>query len=261
MGTEIFLTSLNLPARCELGNTIFKKQFYENARLNAADKKLITNNVEKVVWQYCLKPDTINIQPYQGEEHEYLEVQVIEVRLKAKARHQRIAKIIMRAIPYPMILQLTYGTGLMVVAGMPRINLADHEKHTIEEFVYSPWVDSQNLSAQDQDFLKNIQAAKLSFTNFYRFYDDFVSQLHLYNAAKLVGKTLQDKDPQEAKQQHAEIMKIERELVSLRAQLKKASMFNRKVELNVKIKHFQVEHRRIKGLLQGEEVKGESETS
>jgi len=240
MGTEIFFTSLNLPNSCELGNTIFKKQFYDNARLSAADKKLITNNVEKVVWQYCLKPDTINIQPYQDEEHEYLEVQVIEVRLKDKARHQRIAEIIMRAIPYPMILQLTYGTSLMVVAGMPRINLTDHQKHTIEEFVYSPWVDSQNLSAQDQDFLNSIQAAKLSFTNFYRFYSDFVNQLHLYNAAKLVDKTLQDIDPQEAQRLHTEIIAIERELVTLRAQLKMETMFNRKVELNVEIKRIEI---------------------
>jgi len=261
MGTDIFLRSLNLPANCALGNTIFKKQFYDYAGLSAADKKLITNKVEKAIWQYCLKPDAINIQPYQDDEHEYLEVQVIEARLKDKARYQRIAEIIMRAIPYPMILQLTNGNSLMVVVGMPRINLADRQKHTIEEFVYSPWVDSQNLSALDQDFLKSIQAAKLSFTNFYRFYSDFVSQLHLYNAAKLVGKTLEDKDPQQAKQLHAEIMEIERELVSLRAQLKKASMFNRKVELNVKIKHFQAEQRRIMGFLQGEEVKGETETS
>jgi hypothetical protein len=239
MGTEIFLTSLNLPDSCELGNTIFKKQFYDNARLSAADKKLITINVEKVVWQYCLKPDTINIQPYQDDEHEFLEVQVIVARLKDKARHQRIAEIIMRAIPYPMILQLTYGTSLMVVVGMPRINLADHQKHTIEEFVYSPWVDSQNLSAQDQDFLNSIQAGKLSFTNFYRFYSDFVNQLHLYNAAKLVGKTLVDKDPQEAKHLHTEIMEIEMELISLRAQLKKETMFNRKVELNVEIKRIE----------------------
>jgi len=73
MGTEIFLTSLNLPASCVLGKTIFKKQFYDNAGLSAADKKLITNNVEKVIWQYCLKPDTINIQPYIDEEQEYLD--------------------------------------------------------------------------------------------------------------------------------------------------------------------------------------------
>lgn len=239
MGTEIFLTSLNLPDSCELGNTIFKKQFYDNARLSAADKKLITNNVEKVVWQYCLKPDTINIQPYSDEEREFLEIQVIEARLHNDNQHKRLAEIIMRSIPYPMILQLTYYGSLMTAAGMPRINLADKQKHTIDEFVYSPWMDSSQLSQLDRDFLASIQASKLSFTNFYRFYSDFVDQLHLYNAAKLVGGILRDIDPKEAQRLHAEITEIERELVSLRAKLKKETMFNRKVELNVKIKKYE----------------------
>lgn len=236
MGTENFISSLNLPASCVLGKTIFKKQFYDNAVLSAADKKLITNNVGKVIWQHCLKPDTINIQPYIDDEHEFLEVQVIEVRLKKDNRHQRIAEIIMRSIPYPMILQLIYNNRLMIVAGMPRINLTDRQKHTIEEFVFSPWMDAENLSEEDQDFLNSIESSKLSFTNFYRFYSDFVDQLHLYNAANMIGNTLQDIDPQEAKRVHAEISAIEKELVALRAQLKRETMFNRKVALNVKAK-------------------------
>jgi len=102
-------------------------------------------------------------------------------------------------------------------------------------------LDSQNLSTQDRSFLTNVQASKLSFTNLYRFYSDFVDQLHLFNAAWFVGKTLLDKDPQEAQRFHAEIAAIERELVSLRARLKKETMFNRKVELNVEIKKLEVQ--------------------
>jgi len=127
----------------------------------------------------------------------------------------------------------------MAAAGMPRINLADRQKHTIEEFVFSPWMDIQNLTAQDHDFLTSIQANNLSFTNFYRFYSDFVDQLHLYNASNLIGKTLQNKSPQEAQQAYTEITVIEKELASLRAQLKKESMFNRKVALNVEIKQLE----------------------
>jgi hypothetical protein len=236
MGSEIFLTSLDLSASCALGKTIFKKQFYDSAGLSDTDKKLISNNVEKVIWQYCLKPETINIQPYVDEIQEYPEVQVVEARLQNDNRHKRVAEIIMRAIPYPMILQMTHGNNLMVAAGMPRINMADRQKHTIEEFVYSFWIDSQNLSQMDKDFLTSIQASKLSFTNFYRFYSDFIDQLHLYNAGRLVGKTQQDVDPQEAQRLHTEVMGIERELVFLRAQLNRENMFNRKVELNIQIK-------------------------
>jgi len=236
MGTENFLASLNLPASCALGKTIFKKQFYDNAGLSTTDKKLITNNVEKVIWQYCLKPDTINIQSYVDEGQEYLEVQVIEARLKDKARHQRIAEIIMRAIPYPMILQLTLSDEMMVVAGLPRMNLADRQKHTIDDFVYSPWIDCTQLTPPDRDFLNSVQASHLSVTNFYRYYSDFIAQLHLFNAAKLVGKTLPNQDPQKAQKAYEEITGLEKELVSLRAQMKKETMFNRKVELNILIK-------------------------
>jgi hypothetical protein len=235
MGSDVFLNSLNLPANCKIGSTVFKKLFYDTG-LSVADKKLITNQVDKVIIHYNLNPEKINIQPFFDEEREYSEVQVIEARLNNNSRHKRIAEIIMRAIPYPTILQLTYGTSLMVAAGMPRINLADRQKHTIQEFVFSPWMDSERLSPQDRDFLASIQAGKLSFTNFYRFYSDFVDQLHLYKAAKLAGETLKNQDPQEAKRLHTEVIAIESELVALRSQLKKESMFNRKVELNVEIK-------------------------
>jgi hypothetical protein len=238
MGSDVFLNSLNLPASCKIGSTVFKKLFYDTG-LSVADKKLITNQVEKVIIQYNLNPEKINIQPYFDEEREYPEVQVIEVRLNDINRHRRVAEIIMRAIPYPIILQLTFGTSLMVAAGKPRVNLADRQKHTIEDFIFSPWMNSENLSPQDRDFLTSIQASKLSFTNFYRFYSDFIDQLHLYQAASLVGETLRNQDPQEARRLHAEVVMIESELTTLRAQLKKETMFNRKVELNVKIKRLE----------------------
>jgi hypothetical protein len=235
MGSDVFLNSLNLPVNCKIGSTEFKKLFYDTG-LSVADKKLITNQVEKVIIQYNLNPEKINIQPYFDEEQEYPEVQVIEVRLNDINRHRRVAEIIMRAIPYPIILQLSYGTSLMVIAGKPRVNLADRQKHTIGEFIFSSWMDSENLSPQDYDFLTSIHASNLSFTNFYRFYSDFLAQLHLYNAAQLVGSTLQNIDPQEAQKLYEEIMVIDRDLISLRAKLKNESMFNRKVELNIQIK-------------------------
>ena len=235
MGSDVFLNSLNLPANCKIGSTVFKKLFYDTG-LSVADKKLITNQVEKVIIHYNLNPEKINIQPYFDEEREYPEVQVIEVRLNDINRHRRVAEIIIRAIPYPIILQLTFGTSLMVAAGLLRINLADSQKHTIEDFIFSPWMDGKSLSPQDRDFLTSIHASNLSFTNFYRFYSDFVDQLHLYKAAKLAGKTLQEMDPKEARQLHKEVMVIESELVALRSQLKKESMFNQKVALNVRIK-------------------------
>jgi len=244
-GIKKFLNSLSLPKSCLVNKTIFKKQLYENVGLKSTDKKLITNHVEKVTWQYCLKPDTINIQSYTDNEYEFLEIQVIEARLNDDTRYQRIAEIIMRGIPYPMILQFTYGTNLMIAAGIPRINLADRQKHTIEEFVYSPWIESENPSPQDQNFFDSIQSRKLSFTNFYRYYFDFVDQLYLYKAAKMVDRPIKIEDPLQAHRVQNEIVLLDREITNLKAQIKKDNMFNKKVEINVAIKKLENRKREL----------------
>ena len=246
MGTEIFLQSLDLPDSCIVQKTIYKKYFYDNAGLRSLDKKLFTSNIEKVTWQYCLKPQTINIRPYTDDEYEFLEIQIIEAELKEKNRYQRIAEIIMRSIPYPIILQLTYEKELMVVAGIPRKNLADSQRLTIEEFIYSPWIKSADIEVQDKKFFKNIHSSNISFTNLFRFYLDFVDQLHLYNAAKLLGRELKEDDPLKAKQLFLEIKKLQDDLRLLRSDLKKETMFHRKIELNLQIKELE---QKIKALL------------
>ena len=72
---------LNIPDSCFIGNTIYKKLFYENADLSTNDKSLFTDTISKITWLYCLKPETINISAYKDEVREYPEVEVIEVLL------------------------------------------------------------------------------------------------------------------------------------------------------------------------------------
>ena len=76
--------------------------FYEVAGVSRADKKLFTDAIEKVTWLYNLRTDTINVLPYKDEEKDYSEIEVIEVTLKDEKRLDRIAEVIMMAIPYAM---------------------------------------------------------------------------------------------------------------------------------------------------------------
>ena len=76
-----FYEKLNIPKNCSVDNTVFKKAFLENADLLSFDKKIINEHIKKVTWKYCLKPDTINIQPYRSDERDYLEIEIMEVQL------------------------------------------------------------------------------------------------------------------------------------------------------------------------------------
>ena len=72
---------LNIPDSCFIGSTIYKKLFYENANMSSSDKSLFTDVINKILWLYCLKPETINIPAYKVEIREYPENEVIAVIL------------------------------------------------------------------------------------------------------------------------------------------------------------------------------------
>ena len=233
--TCVLVEKLDLPQRCLLGSTIFKKQFLNAGDLSYADKKLISKHIDKVIWQACLKPDTINIRPYKDEIREYREVEIIEVRLNEISRFQRVAEIIMRTIPYPILLQLTYQDHIMLVVGHSRTSLSDSSRNTIEEFLFTEWMNLNEMTELQAQFFKNIHSSKLSFSNFYRFYDDFTDQVILLNASKWTDCYFEVKDAKEVKQVSDSIASLEQKIEELRAMLRKETQFNRRVELNVEI--------------------------
>jgi len=121
---------MNIPSKCELGNTIFKKLFYENAKLNRADKELFIRHVDKIKWNYCLKPINIPIKPFKDDIREYNEIEVITVKIKLSNKTKRLAEIIMRSIPYPMVLVFENKNKIQIFTAHQRINLADSRKNT-----------------------------------------------------------------------------------------------------------------------------------
>lgn len=101
---------LQLPESCVIDKTVFKKDILDNfGSATAADKRLFSEVVEKVVWRFCLRPDTIRVAGVVSEVYEYPEVEVLEVRAGMEKGISRIAEMVMRAIPYPMILVFRMG--------------------------------------------------------------------------------------------------------------------------------------------------------
>ena len=95
---------MDIPKSCKVGNTIFKKLFLENSKLNKTDQDIFTKNIKKIKWDYSIKRDNINIKPYNDGIREYNEIEFITVKLKSPNKTKRIAEIIMRTIPYPIVL-------------------------------------------------------------------------------------------------------------------------------------------------------------
>lgn len=231
---------LNIPDNCFIGNTIYKKLFYENADLSTNDKSLFTDTINKVTWLYCLKPETINISAYKDEVREYPEVEVIEVLLHEDYKLKRIAEIIMRSIPYPMVLIFRLEGKVKFYVAHQRTNQSDSSKNTIEEFISTDWLES------DGTLFDKLDIKQMRFANFYALYSDIVDTISIYNLSTFIP-TDDNITGAEARELLTKIEDIEQEITSLRAKLKKESQFNRKMELNIEIKRLEQNKNKLLG--------------
>lgn len=238
----LLLEKLGIPSSCVVDSIIYKKYFYENVSLSSADKDQFTKQIKKIRWLACLKFETINIPPYKDDIWDYPEIEVLEVFLNKDVRTKRIAEIIMRAIPYPMILVFYLEDRLQIWTAHQRINLSDRAKNTIEEFVFTDWLEF------DSDFFQYLNLKKMSKKNCYAFYNDIVDTISIYNAKSKVRKLELGITGKQARCITKHIEQLEQEIIHLRAQLNKESQFNRKIELNIKIKKLETD---LNSLIEG----------
>lgn len=223
---------LNIPDECRINRTVFKKMFYDNAVISKGDKDLFIDSIDKITWIYCLNQDNMNIPAYVTEEREYLEIEIIEVTLSENKGIKRIAEIIMRAIPYPMLLIFSFEGKYQLWAAHQRFSLADNSKVTLEEPIFTEWQEENSI------LWDRLNISKLRYTNFYDMYSDLLDAIAVFNVSKLTDKEINGEDARKLLRRNAE---IDNQIAALRAELKKATEFNRKMEINMKIKKLEKE--------------------
>lgn len=239
---ENFLKKFNIPTSCEVNNTIFKKLFYENIFMSKVDKEIFHKNIDKILWLYSLKEDTINIRPYKDEVREYEEIAVIQVILLNDTKLKRISEIIQKTILYPLILIFKYGDKLLFNVAHKRINKADENKNTAEEFIYTDWVNLISLSDKEEQFIDSMNIKGFSFSNFYKFYSEVVDRINIFNASKYQSDfvALNNIGSIEVKAIVDEIEKLNIKILELRSKLKHEVHFNKKIDMNIEIKKTQI---------------------
>jgi hypothetical protein len=175
---------------------------------------LFTDTINKVTWLYCLKPETINIPAYKDEVRDYPEIEIIEVLITKDYKLNRIAEIIMRTIPYPMVLIFKLEDKRLIFVAHQRTSQSDSSKNTIEEFIATDWLES------DSALFAKLDIKQMRFTNFYALYSDIVDTISIYNLSTIMP-TDDNITGAEARELSAQIEDIEQEITSLRSKLKK----------------------------------------
>lgn len=248
--TEQVRQAMNLPDSCLLNSRIYKKLLLESADLSSNDKKAVTDDIDTLVWRYTLKSETINIPKLQTDEFDYPEIAVIHVTLKSPKRAKRLAEIVQRAIPYPLALIIGHDNTLWLSLANKRQSLADSQKLMVEAFFDSNWIDGAGPDSIEQEFIASLDSKQLDWTNFYTFYQGYVTRMLALQAARHTGQ-FRLENPHEVDATTSagpvrdrqtllqNIRQLEEEESSLKASLKKETQFNRRLALNMSIKRCQ----------------------
>jgi len=236
---ETLYKRMAIPDACHLGKRVFKKLFHENAKLSATDKKAFREDIDVITWQYTLKPSTIPIQAYEDNQREYHEVAILQVDLKMINRTSRIAEVIHRAIPYPLVVVFSYRTSYALSLAHKRFSQAEKGAIVAEDFIITGWIDLSALTPVQQAFLDSLAMSNLPHTHFFALYSALTERLVALNCARLTGEYRLESSVAKRRGRQdrlAACHEFENQIAEYKVAIKKETQFNRQVELNMKMK-------------------------
>ena len=241
---EYAWNAISFPEAALLGKRVPKKQFLESGELVASDKKQFRENVKNVYWEYTLKPSTCPVLPYRDNERDYLEVAVLQVEMNSPKGHKRIAEIIHRVIPYPLMLGFYTETGEIALSIAPkRFSQAEHGAFVSERSYTTSWMDSRAFNDREAAFVASLAWGNMPLQTYGTLYNAWTDRFTGYECSVLSG-TFTIGKAEDRLERLTRCREIESKISELRGQLKKAA-FNRQVELNTQIKKFEQELKQL----------------
>ena len=104
------------PRSAAFGRVLPKNKIYEHAGASAGLKQLFVTQVDQIVWRFKLAPETINLAATSA----VTEIQIFEISLRTGSLDGDILRAIDRAIPFPIIFELTWSGKRRAAAAFPR---------------------------------------------------------------------------------------------------------------------------------------------
>lgn len=243
MPIQTVIDALRLPATALVGQRIAKKLLAEQGAPTAADKRLINDTVDSVVWHAALKPGTVGVAAFIGDaiRPDVIELAVVSVRLRPgvrPAQAQRLRELIHRAIPYPLLLVSAQGEFVIVSLADLRSSLGQGGKQVLEVLHLSGEFTPKAPSVVEQSYLSSLAVDEQPRSHLGALYQGWVYRTIALQAARITGVYAAPGSEAVARAQRAaleSVRQIRAELASIRALAAKAKQLNRQVELNLRL--------------------------
>ena len=198
------------PTNAAFGRVLPKSKIYERTQPTTAVKELFVRQIEQIVWQYKLAPETINMQGTTIVP----EIQIFRITLKTGELKPEALRCIDQAIPFPLVFELYNEGNVKGIAAYKRPNEADAAKWVISEYFSTDWLP-EDTPRHPLPVVFDLETL----------YAQLLAPLLPYPPR--LGESLQAQIDR-----MAEIEKVKRELERCEAKIAKEKQFNRKVAMN-----------------------------
>ena len=187
MNGDSLIEALDLPASSRVNQRVPKKLLLENGAPTAADKRLINDGIEELLWLAALKPTTIGVPEYRDDVREYLEIAVLRLTLRAAAKATRLVELVHRAVPYPLLLLTEQGEQLGLSAAHKRWSQGEAGKTVLEGDVVAAEWDAERDGERWPAFRDALALGKQPRTTLYALYQGWIDTLLALQAARVTG--------------------------------------------------------------------------
>jgi len=210
---------VNYPKQAAFGRTLPKNKIYEHSVANTRLKDLFVEQVEQIVWQYKLAPETINLPAKPGVP----EVQVFAIQLKTPELNLDVLRCIDNAVQFPIIFELSFDGRTQVIAAYKRLNESDASRWVLSDYFATDWLLS--------DIDRAAMPLALDLGGLYE------QVLH-----RLISTPARPQEKLTDLVARVELVAAkQREVEKAASKLTKEKQFNRKVEINASLRQLKTE--------------------
>ena len=213
------LALMSYPAKASIGRVLPKAKIYEHGHATSRVRDLFVKQVDQIVWQFKLAPETVNLPARPGVQ----EIQIFAIQLKQPEMHTDVLRSIDGAIPFPILFEMTFGNRTQLIAAYKRPNEADASRWVLSDYFGTNWLPSDSPRT------------------------DMPVALHMAGLYEQLLHRLMPLSPRPQETLAELVVRLEqvrakqRELEKTAARLEKEIQFNRKVEINAALRTLKLE--------------------
>lgn len=156
---------ITFPEHAKVGRIVAKENFYGN--IDTATRNLFQEEIARIVWEYKLAPETINLPAKK-----WLEMEVFRIVLKNHEIPEKVLRTIDSAVPYPILFMIEKDKLKKAAICYKEQGQKNENIAKVDTYFYTNWndehlqdlkIDGLDIDAVFGNFVRQIAGEKLIF--------------------------------------------------------------------------------------------------